>query len=114
MVDLSFACFFNLVSDYKDNNPVTYYSGKIISGFFVSSIIVLYMRLGEMGLYTPQKFKMFESQLITDNLHFETVEKSFNVRLINVIFRLKIIFLMACIIMLQNWLYACLGLMMAT
>lgn len=50
--------------------------------------------------------------MIKENLEKEQVRKSAIVRSMNIIFRLKIIYLLACIVMLQNQTHACLILML--
>ena len=100
VVDLVFASFYNLVSDYRDTNQVAHYSGKMMSGIFISLILLLYMKTAEKSIYTPQKMLPFESGMITENLYLPAAKNSINVRMINMIFKIKIVFLMACIIML--------------
>ena len=66
----------------------------------------------EKGCCSPWNLSLYESKLLLENVEKESAKKSFLVRSMNLIFRLKIIFLLACIVMLQNQVYACLIIML--
>lgn len=107
VVDLAFACFYNLVTDYSTSQPTVHYVGKMLSSVFISVLILHYLNILEVALYSPHKLADFQHQLVTDSFEKQALKKSLNVRSINILFRLKIVALMASIIMLQNQIYLC-------
>lgn len=79
---------------------------------FLCTITFTYLRILEKATCAPWKLSLYESKMIKENLEKEQVRKSAIVRSMNIIFRLKIIYLLACIVMLQNQTHACLILML--
>lgn len=102
-VDLSFSCFFNLISDYKIYHSQTDNLGRVVSFIFISALIYHYLMLAEKVIWYPHKITPHERQVILENLRDQELKKEKTLlNLINIIFKLKIILLMACIIMFQT------------
>lgn len=102
-VDLSFSCYFNLVSDYQTYHSRADNLGRFVSFVFSSALIYHYLSIGEKIILFPSKLKRFEKMIIFENLKSkELTKQNRTVNLLNIIFKLKIILLMACIIMFQN------------
>jgi hypothetical protein len=111
IVDVAFACFYNLVTDYRTSQPAIHYYGKAISSLFISMMILNYLYVLEIACTKPWRLGVYQTHMVLENLNPVAARSSVMVRSLNVVFRLKIILLMACLIMLQNHLVMCLVLM---
>jgi hypothetical protein len=100
LVDLSFSAFYNLVSDYQPTYPTEYYIGKISSGIFISALTVNYIYMIYVAGHKPWKLGVNRTVMLVNNLWLESVKKSISVRKLNVLFRIKIMIFMACIVTL--------------
>jgi hypothetical protein len=99
LVDLSFACVYNLVSDYKNYHMTEDNLGRTLSFVFLSAIILHYLRIGEKVIYSPEKLAPHEKMMIEENLKSMEMKKdTVPLHLINVLFKLKIILLMTSMI----------------
>jgi hypothetical protein len=100
LVDLSFSAFYNLVSDYQATYPTQYYIGKISSGIFISALTVNYIYMIYIAGRKPWELGVNRTVMLVNNLWLESVRRSISVRKINILFRMKIMMFMACIVTL--------------
>lgn len=102
-VDLSFSCFYNLISDYWTSHTRADNLGRVMALIFSSALIYHYLSISERIIFSPSKIKPFEKMIIFENLKDKKlIKKKSTLNLLNIIFKLKIILLMACITMFQN------------
>ena len=111
-IDIVFASCYNLITDYRNSYPFYHILGKTLAVAFLSIIIWRYIYVLETASCQPWKLTLYETKMLLENLEKESAQKSILVRSMNIVFRLKIVFLLACIVMLQNQVYACLTVMM--
>ncbi len=100
VIDLSFSSCYNLISDYQSTYPAEHYIGKISSLIFVSALILNYLYLLDIANKKPWLLGMGNSLMIVENLSLKVVQKSVRVRSLNIIFRIKLMVFMACIVAL--------------
>lgn len=100
IVDVAFACFYNLVTDYKTSYPMVHYIGKTLSSIFISIMVLNYLYVLDIASCKPWKMGIYQSRMVLENLNKTVARSSVLVRSINIVFRIKIILLMGCLIML--------------
>jgi len=103
-VDMSFACAYNLISDYNISGGFQEDLGRLISIISLSGMIIHYVNIGEKIVKCPEKLDDFDTVMIFENLRVtKFLKRKTLLNLINVIFKLKIILLMVCMVMFQQF-----------
>lgn len=102
VVDIVFAAYYNLVSDYKQEITVSKVVGKTFSFISVAMIFGHYLRMMEQSIFRPHTLGEVEHQLVTDGLEKGAVKASFLVRTLNTNFKFKFLLLLGALITFQN------------
>ena len=98
VVDLIFASYYNLVTDYKKELSMTRMFGKVFSLVSVMMMFGHYLMILEQSIFRPHMLGEVEHQLVTDGLEKKAVKASFLVRTLNTNFKFKILLLMGALI----------------
>jgi hypothetical protein len=106
-IDLSFAIFFNLVTDTYSKDPPTHVFGKVSSFVLLFTLLFYYYKLIVLTQINPKQLSDFETEIIMDKLNTDQVLKHKQLRNVNLEFKVKIILIMGVIVGLQNTPYAC-------
>lgn len=102
VVDIIFAAYYNLITDYKQEITISRIVGKTFSCISVVMIFGHYLSMLEQSIFRPQQLGEVEHQLITEGLDKSAVKASFLVRTLNTNFKFKILFLMGALVTFQN------------
>lgn len=102
VVDIIFAAYYNLITDYKQDITVSRIVGKSFSCISVVMIFGHYLGMLEQSIFRPQMLGEVEHQLITEGLNKSAVKVSFLVRTLNTNFKFKILLLMGALVIFQN------------
>lgn len=106
-IDISFAIFYNLVTDYHIDDPQTHMIGKIGSVVLLVTMVAYYSKLMTQTQLNPENLTDFETEIIMDKLDKNQVLKHKPLRNLNLNFKLRIITFMGVIVGLQNNPYEC-------
>jgi hypothetical protein len=107
-LDLSFYAFYNLIS-YRRSIDWNMAFGQLASLAILSWIIFFYFNLSYKAFSNKtEKMTKFEISLIEEGLNKKSLKKSNSLRIVNSMFRLKTIVLVAIIVLYQNMPIICL------
>ena len=96
LVDLVFSTTFNIEGDYSQGFA-SFYFGKFTSLVTLTMVFIHYYHLLLVGL-SNTKMSKFERELMEEGLNLKALSKFKSVRVLNTVFKLKIIFMMMVIV----------------
>lgn len=100
VVDMIFAAYYNLMTDYQKPLTIQWAIGKIFSFIAVAMIFGQYILMFEKSIFRPHSLGAVEHQLVTDGLEKAAVMASFLVRTLNTNFKFKTLLLMGALVTL--------------
>jgi hypothetical protein len=110
-IDLSFAVTFNLITDTVRPDNVTHSVGKTFSFIIILVLFWVYIRIGYFSICKPYELSDYETQIVIQDFNPKRMRNTVKLRLLNIGFKIKIMFLVVTAVTLQNSTYACVILM---
>lgn len=110
LVDITFTSFYCLIGDTRLGNSTLYIKilNKAIAGFIMIAVLWKYLKLAYYSYNCYDRLCKIEMEILVDGMNLKSIKESKWVRLVNPLFKLKLITMMFLVVSLQIWKEACL------